>query len=130
MPIVDSSFIIDLLRGNKGAHKKLAEMEAECSPLSTTIINVLELYRGAYLSRRTNQNLEETKKLLKSFQILKLEESDYEVFAFLSASLILRGKSIGEFDELIAAIALCNNEKIVTRDSHFKEVPGLDVINY
>jgi predicted nucleic acid-binding protein len=130
MPILDSSFIIDLLRGNKEAHKKLLEMEAKGSPLSTTIINVLELYRGAYLSRKINRNLEETKKLLESFQVLKLEESDYEVFASLSAGLIMRGKSIGEFDELIAAIALYNNEKIVTRDSHFKEIPGLDVINY
>lgn len=66
MPILDSSFIIDLLRGNKEAHKNLADMEAECSPLST-IINVLEFYRGAYLLRRTNQNLEANQEALKIF---------------------------------------------------------------
>jgi tRNA(fMet)-specific endonuclease VapC len=130
MPVLDSSFIVDLLRENKGALKKLAEMEAEYIPFSTTEVNVLELYRGAYLSMKTHQNLEKIKKILECFQILELEESVYEVFASLSANLLSNGKSIGAFDELIAAITLCHNEKIVTRDSHFKKVPGLGVIDY
>ena len=129
MPVLDTSFIVDLLRGKKEALQKLAEMEAEIS-LSTTEINVLELYRGAYISRKTNQNLEEIKKLLECFQVLKLEESVYEVFASLSASLLSRGKAVGAFDELIASIVLCYDEKIVTRDNHFKEVPGIEVIMY
>lgn len=130
MPVLDTSFIVDLLRGRKEALQKLAEMEAQEISLSTTEINVLELYRGAYLSRKTHQNLEEIKKLLKSFQALELEDSIYEVFASLSASLLSRGKSIGAFDELIASIVLCYDEKIITRDNHFKEVPELEVIMY
>ena len=130
MPALDTSFIIDLLRGKKEALQKLAEMEAEEVPLSTTEVNVLELYRGAYLSRKTHQNLEEIRKLLECFQVLELEESVYEVFASLSANLLSRGKAIGAFDELIAAIMLCHDGKIVTRDSHFKEVPGIEVIAY
>lgn len=127
MPVLDTSFIVDLLRGKKEALQRLAEMEAQEIPLSTTEINVLELYRGAYLSRKTHQNLEEIKKLLECFQILKLEESVYEVFASLSASLLSRGKAIGAFDELIASIVLCYDEEIITRDNHFKEVPELKV---
>lgn len=130
MPALDTSFIVDLLRGKKEALQKLDEMEAQEIPLSTTEINVLELYRGAYLSRKTHENLEEIKKLLECFQVLKLEESVYEVFASLSASLLSRGKAIGAFDELIASIVLCYDEKIITRDNHFKEVPELEVITY
>jgi predicted nucleic acid-binding protein len=130
MPALDTSFIVDLLRGKEEAYQKLAEMEAEEVTLSTTEINVLELYRGAYLSRKTHQNLEEIKKLLECFQVLELEESIYEVFASLSANLLSKGRSIGAFDELIAAIVLCYDEKIVTRDNHFKEVPELEVITY
>lgn len=130
MPVFDSSFIVDLLRGNKEALKKLAEMEAEGVLLSTTEINVLELYKGAYRSMNIHQNLEKIKEILECFHVLELEESVYEVFASLSASLLLRGKAIGAFDELIAAITLCHNEKIVTRDTHFKEIPELDIIVY
>ncbi|RXA19485.1 hypothetical protein EQO05_09050 [Methanosarcina sp. MSH10X1] len=64
------------------------------------------------------------------FQVLELEESVYEVFASLSANLLSRGKAIGAFDELIAAITLLHGERIVTRDSHFKEVPELEIISY
>ena len=88
------------------------------------------MYRGAYLSMKTHQNLEKIKEILECFQVLELEESVYEVFAALSASLLSRGRAIGAFDELIAAIALCHDEKIVTRDSHFKEVPELEVTCY
>jgi predicted nucleic acid-binding protein len=130
MPVLDTSFVVDLLRGKKEALQKLAEMEAQEIPLSTTEINVLELYRGAYMSRETHQNLEEIKKLLECFQVLKLEESVYEVFASLSAGLLSRGKAVGAFDELIASIVLCYDEKIITRDNHFKEVPGIEVIMY
>lgn len=130
MPVLDTSFIVDLLRRKKEALQKLNEMEAKELPLSTTEINALELYCGAYLSRKTHQNLEEIKALLECFQVLELEESVYEVFASLSANLLSKGKSIGAFDELIAAIILCYDEKIVTRDNHFKEVPELEVISY
>lgn len=130
MPALDTSFIVDLLRGKPEAHQKLAEMEAEGGSFSTTEINVLELYRGAYLSRKTHQNLEEIRKLLECFQVLELEESVYEVFASLSARLLSEGKPIGAFDELIAAITLLQEGQIVTRDEHFKKVPGLEVIGY
>jgi tRNA(fMet)-specific endonuclease VapC len=130
MPAFDTSFIVDLLRGNEEALKKLAETEAGDITLSTTEINVLELYKGAYLSMKTPQNLEEIKEILKSFQVLEIEESVYEVFASLSANLLSRGRPIGVFDELIAAIILCHDGKIITRDNHFKEVPGLEVIIY
>lgn len=130
MPVLDTSFVVDLLRGKKEALQKLAEMEAQEIPLSTTEINVLELYRGAYMPRKTHQNLEEIKKLLECFQVLKLEEPVYEVFASLSAGLLSKGKAVGAFDELIASIVLCYDEKIITRDNHFKEVPGIEVIMY
>ena len=102
MPVLDTPFIVDLLRGKPEAHQKLAEMEAEGVSFSTTEINVLELYRGAYLSGKTHQNLEEIRKLLECFQVLELEESVYEVFATLSARLLSKGRAIGAFDELIA----------------------------
>jgi predicted nucleic acid-binding protein len=81
-------------------------------------------------------NQSKTQKIIKSleilecFQVLELEEPVYEVFAFLSAHLQSEGRTIGAFDELIAAITLCHDEKIVIRDGHFKEVPELEVICY
>lgn len=130
MPALDTSFIVDLLRGKRGASEKMAEMEAEGLPFYTTEINVLELYRGAYLSRRTHQNLEDINKVLACMDIWGIDESIYEIFASLSARLLSDGNPIGAFDELIAAITLCQDGQIVTKDQHFRRVPGLEVIEY
>ncbi len=48
----------------------------------------------------------------------------------LSASLRARGESINDFDDLIAAITMTNGAAIVSNDSHFMRIPGLEVILY
>jgi predicted nucleic acid-binding protein len=130
MVLLDTTFLIELLRENEDALRKLTEYETNEIIISTTVINILELYRGAYISDRTNENLCKAKKLLTGFQILNLDEPVYEIFALLSAELHLKGQSIKSFDELIAAIALYNNEPILTKDNHFKKVQNLEVITY
>ena len=130
MPVLDTSFIIDLIRGREEALMKLAELEAKEISLSMTEINILELYRGAYLSCKIQENIEVIKKIQESFQILRLEEPVYEVFASLSAKLLSEDKPIGTFDELITSISLCWDGQIITRDSHYKKIAGLKVIDY
>jgi len=130
MHVLDTSFIIDLIRGREEALMKLAELEAKEISLSMTEINILELYRGAYLSCKIQENIEVIKKIQESFLILRLEEPVYEVFASLSAKLLSEDKPIGAFDELIASISLCWDGQIITRDSHYKKIAGLKVIDY
>ena len=127
--LLDTSFLVDFLRGKKEAHKKLAEIEAEHS-LTTTEINVLELYKGVYLSNNFARNLEMLTELLESLTVFKIEPACYNIFGSLSANLHSRGKHIGDFDELIAAIALLNDEIVLTRDKHFNEIADLKVENY
>ena len=62
--------------------------------------------------------------------VLHIDEDTYEWFAALSAELKSGGESISDFDELIAAITMTNGAAIVSKDSHFKRIPGLSVISY
>jgi len=68
--------------------------------------------------------------LLGAFVVLPINEEAYEWFAALSASLRARGESINDFDDLIAAITMTNGAAIVSNDSHFMRIPGLEVILY
>ena len=68
MPVLDTSFIVGLLRGKSQAQQKLTEMEAEGDSFSTTEINVLRLYRGT-LSK-------------KYIRILKKSESFWSAFRY------------------------------------------------
>ncbi len=129
MIVIDTSVLIDALHRKEAALRKILEMEEMGETLCTTQINVLELYKGVYSPTRSEAGLEKVKKLLDAFVILTIDEDAYEMFGELSAELKRRGEAIGDFDELIASIALANGAAIVSRDGHFRRVPGLKAVS-
>lgn len=130
MPVLDTSFIVDLLRGKEEALALLAELEGRGALLATTPITVLELYRGAYLSADPERNLAAAKKILASLIVLPLDDEATIVFGALSARLQSEGRRIGDFDEVIAAIALCRDPEIVTGDLRFRQAARLVVVGW
>jgi predicted nucleic acid-binding protein len=128
MIIIDTSVLIDALHRKDSALIKIRGLEAIGEVLCTTQINVLELYKGVYRPTRSNEGLEKIRNLLNAFIILHIDDDVYDIFGELSAELRCRGDSIGDFDELIASIALANGAAIVTRDCHFQRVPGLEIV--
>ncbi len=130
MLVLDTTVLIDALHRKKAALRKIVELEETEETICTTQINVLELYKGAYLPAKSDEDLQKVKKLLEAFVILRINDDTYECFAALSAILKSRGESISDFDELIAAITITNGAAIVSRDNHFGRVPGLRVISY
>ncbi len=129
MLIVDTSILIDALRRKETTIRKIQELEGTGETLCTTQINVLELYKGVFTPTKSEDGLEKIKKMLNAFYILPIDEDTYEMFGALAAILKQRGNAIGDFDELIASIALIQGAAVVSRDSHFERVPGLKVIS-
>jgi tRNA(fMet)-specific endonuclease VapC len=129
MPLADTSFLVDLMRRDRGAMKRYAGFEQQDIALSTTAITAMELYKGAYFSGNSN-NLIKVRTIMELFTILPVDETIYEAFGRIAAGLCIRGTPIGDFDEVIAAIALCNDGEIITRDQHFEKIPDLKVIGY
>jgi predicted nucleic acid-binding protein len=130
MMVLDTTILIDALHRKEAALRKIVELEETKETLCTTQINVLELYKGAYLPTKSNENIQKVKKLLDALVVLGIDEDIYELFAALSAELKSRGESINDFDELIAAITMTNEAAIVSNDNHFKRIPGLRVVSY
>ena len=125
MIIIDTSVLIDALHRKDNAIRKILEMEETGETLCTTQVNVLELYKGVYNPTKSEKGLKKVKALLDGFVILSIDGDAYDIFGELSAQLKRRGESIGDFDELIAAIALVHGASIVSTDGHFERVPGL-----
>ncbi|MCX6701141.1 MAG: PIN domain-containing protein, partial [Methanomicrobiales archaeon] len=98
--------------------KRYAVFEKKGIALSTTTITAMELYKGAYISGNSN-NLIKVRTLLELFTILPIDETIFEVFGRIAAALCTAGNPIGDFDEVVPAIALCNDGEIITRDRHF-----------
>lgn len=129
MPIADTSFIVDLMRRDPGALACYRAYEEKGLVLFTTGITALELYKGAFVSRNED-NRNKVQMILELFIVLPVDDSVYEAFGRIAAGLCLSGNPIGDFDEVIAALALCNDKEIITRDRHFEKIPGLSVISY
>jgi tRNA(fMet)-specific endonuclease VapC len=129
MIVIDTSVLIDALHRKQAALRKIRELEETGETLCTTQINVLELYKGVYSPTKSDAGLQKVKKLLDAFVILSIDEDVYDMFGELSSELRRKGDAIGDFDELIASIALANEAAIVSRDGHFRRVPGLEVVS-
>jgi predicted nucleic acid-binding protein len=128
--VLDTAFIVDLLRGRQKAQEMLTRLEDGNESVCTTSINVLELYRGVFLSKKIDENLRVLSTMLDQLLVLDLNEDAYEIFGALSAWLRSSGKPVGDLDEAIAAIALAYGAGIVSRDQHFLQLPGLRVVDY
>lgn len=130
MLVLDTSFIIDAMRGNGEAISRLADLENDNHLLCTTSLNALELFRGAYLSPKSDEKIVRVRRILEQLLVLPIAEETYDIYGAISAALISKGQQIGDFDEIIAAIAISHDAELITRDQHFDRLPMLKVVHY
>ncbi|MEN6397093.1 MAG: type II toxin-antitoxin system VapC family toxin [Methanoregula sp.] len=97
--------------------------------LKTTAVCSAEFLYGAKLSRKRNF-YEISEKFLDFFPIIPFDAEAAGIYAEIACRLNGTGRHISTFDELIAAIALRHNEPLITRDEHYREIDGLELILY
>jgi len=90
-------------------------------------VSACELYEGALLAKNREKVLPKVEGLLSRLEILPADIVAANFFGRIAAELSRKGKTPPDFDALIAAIAMANNENVVTRDAHFAEIRGLAV---
>ncbi len=127
MAILDTSIIVALLKNEEEAKAKIRSLEASGERISTTTITVYELLKGAQISARSEENVAKISELISTLNVLGLSVRACEEASRIYKELRDKGKMIGEFDILIAAIARTFEEGLVTRDDHFKRIGDLEV---
>ena len=114
-----------LLRGDDSAAKVVGGFEDSGKPLRTTAITEYELFKGAHLSSRREENLQRLRRLFDRTEVLRLTDEACGEAGRIYARLKSRGKMTNEFDVLIAGIVIANEETLVSRDEHFEVIEGL-----
>lgn len=128
MACLDTSVLIALIRKDQEAIDELGAEIERGSTVSTTPVNLCELYAGAYRSRDPQKELTRVEELVSNLGLLELDAGAAKRYGALVNDASLRQEPIGDFDMIIASIALEHNEKLVTRNlRHFRKVPGLVV---
>ena len=128
MVCMDTSFLVDLLRGKQDAILKLEKIESDAERITTTPISASELFQGAYNSKNSEAEVDKVRELLKRVELLEFTVHACEKYGKLANELKSLGRKIGDLDTLIASVALSHDEPILTANvNHFSKVPGLIV---
>ena len=131
MRCLDSTFLIDFLRNDKGSIDKSLEIKDDF--LVTTSINIFEVLLGIYRKKEAKRDeLENFKKLISNFDILFFDTESSFVASKITADLIGQGKEINAMDCLTAGAMMSKNcSTIVTRNKeHFQRIKGIKVEGY
>ena len=119
MYCVDTSVIIDVLRGDKILGAKIDDFISTGLNVFVTPITLSELYRGAYGHVNSDKKIYEVKSFVSSFDFLDFDEKSCEEFGKMYFKLKKSGKIISDFDLMIAAIVKSKNLILITRDKDF-----------
>ena len=98
--------------------------------LTTTVINLFELYYGAFKTRNTQRNVDAVRTLASRVRLLEFTEVSAELSGQINAQLEKHGTLVGFRDTMIAGIVLENDSLLYTRNlKHFKEIKKVKLYN-
>jgi predicted nucleic acid-binding protein len=128
MVSLDSSFVIDLLAGERRAIEKARELDRTGEPRWITAPAAAEVLVGAY--RLGGAYLTRTRQLVDSLPLLPFDRASSHEAGRLGSELAARGTSVSGAELFIAAITRRHGERLLTRDQTFGRIPGLAVEGY
>lgn len=131
MKFLDTSFLIDIIRGYSPAKDILDKLDKE-GPQATNAIVVHEFLVGAYGAMKSKVERKIREELLRKLIILPFDLKSAKESAKIESKLRTEGKYPGGADILIAGSIKANGlTTIVTRNTkHFKNIPGIIVETY
>jgi len=130
MACLETTFIIDLLRGNHEAKSVKDELDDTETRLCIASPSVMELWNGALIAKESASEKKKINDLIESLEVLSLDAQSAKEAAEIQAELNQKGHTIQIHDTMIAAIARMNGEKLVTRDQDYARIPGLKLLKY
>ncbi|HKZ58382.1 MAG TPA: PIN domain-containing protein [Candidatus Thermoplasmatota archaeon] len=128
MYALDSSFVVDLVKGDEGARAKAVRMEEAGESGSIAAPALSEVMLGAYFAG--GENLKRALKILETVTVMAVDTGVALEAARIGAELLRRGTPLALPDLLVAAAAKGAGLTVLTRDEGFGRITGLAVETY
>jgi tRNA(fMet)-specific endonuclease VapC len=129
MYLLDTDTIIYALKGNRNVTRNFDEKASQ--PKALSAITYGELFFGAMKSSAPQMNLAKVRRVAEVFPVMEASRAIMETFGSLKAELERLGRTLDDFDLVIASSALVLNYTLVTNNErHFRHIPGLRVENW
>ncbi|MCI4349935.1 MAG: PIN domain-containing protein [Thermoplasmata archaeon] len=123
-----TSFLIDVLRGHRGAAAKAEVLDAESEVITIPAPALAEFLDGAYDAGGTY--LTKAIQLIAGRDVVPFDKECSLLAGQLRADLRARGVTLPMIDAMIASTVLRHHSILVTGDGGFHRIPGLAVESY
>lgn len=131
MVYVDTTFIVDILRGNKEVLEIASKLDKSKITKALPAPVVSEILQGIHLSPNPEHEKNFALSLINSLNIIPLNKESFILAGNISSDLMKDGQDIGLIDCMIAAITITNKETLITRNKkHFEKIKDLKIESY
>lgn len=120
--LLDTTVLIDALRFRQGRHELLAQLVRDGHTLSTTAVNVAEVYAGM-----RSEEEQQTEALLAALNCYDLTAHTGRMAGRLKNQWARKGRTIAIADAIVAAIALERGCALMTDNRKDFPIPELDL---
>lgn len=128
--ILDTTFLVDVLRGREDVTARVEDLDARGTP-SVSSVTVMELWEGIQLSDASDPELAAVESLLTDIDEFPFDRDCAMTAGELNATLLQSGEPVDVTDVMIAATCLVHDRPVVTRNvDHFERISDLDVVTY
>ncbi len=128
MVLLDTDILIKFLRDDNSAKNKISDLIDSHLILNITSINIAELYFGAFLSERLDENIKAINNLISKLNIISFTASHGKIYGQIRADLQKRGTLINELDMFIASIAIESEQTLITRNiKHYEKINQVQI---
>lgn len=128
--LLDTAFLIDLLRGDEGAIEKATELEETLVQQRLSAMTLFELYYGVARSRQSDEERERIENVLASKPVYPADTAVMRKAGRLSGELANDGNTVADGDVIIGATADIIDEPVLTRNVDDFERLGVAVETY
>jgi len=129
MYLLDTDMIIYSLKAHEAVRRNLRRHLHD--PIKISAVTLMELYYGAYKSKKVANNLAKIKTIENTFEIIPVSRELVEIFGVLKSGLEKIGKPLDDFDLILASTAMSHSLTIVTNnEKHFGRIDGLKMENW
>ena len=128
MIILDTDILVSILR-KKNRGEQWKDFLKDKS-IAFTTITAFELFLGAELSKKRDQNIKPVQSLVEQFPILPLSIKSAYIAGSIYADLQKKGQMIELNDIYIAAVTLEHDAELATDNvNHYQRVSQLEIIS-
>lgn len=128
---IDTSFAIDILRGNIIAKEIMYKLVNSKESIKIPTPVIMELISGLNNSQYKEKEKNQILSLISSIDVMDFDLNSSILAGEIEIDLIKNGITIETEDIMIAAIAIENNETLITRNvKHFEKIKDLKIKSY